>query len=103
MVFQSPTNTGIPQAPTALGTFPVYARFLSTTMSGYNPDGSYYNDPGVPDVAYFNGGDAVHGFNRGTYGFPQSLGCVELPYSAAAVVFNDDPIGTLVSIASSVS
>ncbi len=103
VVFQSPTNTGIPQAPTALGTFPVYARFLSTTMSGYNPDGSYYNDPGVPDVAYFNGGDAVHGFNRGAYGFPQSLGCVELPYSAAAVVFNDDPIGTLVSIASSVS
>ncbi len=98
VVFQSPTNTGIPQAPTALGTFPVYARFLSTTMSGYNPDGSYYDDPGVPYVAYFNGGDAVHGFYRYAYGFPQSLGCVELPYSAAAVVFNDDPIGTLVYV-----
>ena len=24
-------------------------------MNGYNPDGSYYDDPGVPDVAYFNG------------------------------------------------
>jgi hypothetical protein len=99
IVFQTPANTGIPEAPTQIGTFPVYARYYSTTMSGYNPDGSYYDDPGIPDVAYFNGGDAVHGFLRGSYGFPQSLGCVELPYSAAPVVFNYDPIGTLVNIA----
>ena len=98
VIYQTPTNTGIPVAPTAFGTYPVYARFVSTTMSGYNPDGSYYDDPGIPDVAYFNGGDAVHGFLRTSYGFPQSLGCVELPYSAAAVVFNYDPIGTLVTV-----
>jgi hypothetical protein len=98
VVFHSPANTGIPEAPTQIGTFPVYARYYSTTMSGYNPDGSYYDDPGIPDVAYFNGGDAVHGFLRASYGFPQSLGCVELPYSSAAVVFNYDPIGTLVNI-----
>ncbi|HXY44045.1 MAG TPA: L,D-transpeptidase, partial [Acidimicrobiales bacterium] len=98
VIFQTPVNTGIPEAPTELGTYPVYARYFSTTMSGYNPDGSYYDDPGIPDVAYFNGGDAVHGFLRGAYGFPQSLGCVELPFAAAAVVFNEDPIGTLVSV-----
>ena len=34
-------------------------------------------------VSYFNGGDAVHYFARGAYGFQQSLGCVELPYTAA--------------------
>jgi hypothetical protein len=67
-------------------------------MSGTNPDGSPYSDPGVPYVAYFNGGDAVHGFLRGGYGYPQSLGCVELPYSAASVVFTYDPIGTLVGV-----
>lgn len=99
VVFQSPANTGIADAPTAPGTYPVYARYVSTTMSGYNPNGSYYDDPGIPYVAYFNGGDAVHGFLRYTYGFPQSLGCVELPYSSAAVVFNYDPIGTLVHVA----
>ena len=98
IVYSTPCNTGIAARPTADGTFPVYARYLSTTMKGTNPDGSPYNDPGVPDVAYFNGGDAVHGFPRPGYGWPQSLGCVELPYSAAAVVFNYDPIGTLVSV-----
>ena len=98
VIFRTPVNTGIPEAPTQPGTFPVYARYLSTTMSGYNPDGSYYSDPGIPDVAYFNGGDAVHGFLRASYGFPQSLGCVELPFAAAAVVFTEDPIGTLVNI-----
>jgi lipoprotein-anchoring transpeptidase ErfK/SrfK len=97
-VYSTAVNTGIASRPTAAGTFPVYVRYLSTTMSGTNPDGTKYNDPGVPYVAYFNGGDAVHGFVRGSYGWPQSLGCVELPYSAAAVVFDYDPIGTLVGV-----
>ncbi len=57
-----PPNTGVPGATTQQGTFPIYARFTSTTMSGTNPDGSKYSDPGVPWVNYFNGGDAVHGF-----------------------------------------
>jgi peptidoglycan hydrolase-like protein with peptidoglycan-binding domain len=98
VIYRSLANTGIPEAPTALGSYPVFARYLSTTMSGFNPDGSYYDDPDVPYVAYFNGGDAVHGFPRYSYGFPQSLGCVELPYSAAPVVFNLDPIGTVVTV-----
>ena len=98
VVYSSPCNTGIASRPTALGTYPVYARYLSTTMSGTNPDGSHYNDSGVPWVAYFNGGDAVHGFLRPGYGYPQSLGCVELPYSAAQAVYPYDLIGTLVAI-----
>ncbi len=98
VIFTSRANTGIASRPTAKGTFPVYARYRSTTMSGTNPDGTHYSDPGVPYVAYFNGGDAVHGFLRPGYGYPQSLGCVELPYSAAAVVFKYDPIGTLVTV-----
>ncbi len=93
-------NTGIPKAPTALGTFPVYARFVTTTMKGTNPDGSHYSDPGVPWVSYFNGGDAIHGFNRASYGSAQSLGCVELPPSEAAKVFPYTPIGTLVTVTS---
>ena len=97
-VYSSACNTGIASRPTASGTFTVYARYLSTTMSGTNPDGSHYSDPGVPYVAYFNGGDAVHGFIRGSYGWPQSLGCVELPYGAASVVYGYDPIGTLVAV-----
>ena len=52
----------------------------------------------MPWVAYFNGGDAVHGFLRPGYGYPQSLGCVELPYSAAQAVYPYDLIGTLVGV-----
>ena len=98
IIYTTPCNTGIAAAPTMPGIYPVYARYLSTTMSGTNPDGTPYHDPGIPYVTYFNGGDAVHGFRRAQYGFPQSLGCVELPYASAAVVFTYDPIGTLVGI-----
>jgi len=73
-------------------------RYASTTMTGTNPNGTHYSDPGVPDVAYFNGSDAVHGFPRASYGFPQSDGCVELPIVNAAVVFATDPYGTLVTV-----
>jgi lipoprotein-anchoring transpeptidase ErfK/SrfK len=68
-------------------------------MSGTNPDGSHYSDPGVPYVSYFNGGDALHGFLRSQYGSPQSLGCVEMSYSDAARVYPFTPIGTLVNVA----
>jgi L,D-transpeptidase-like protein/putative peptidoglycan binding protein len=94
----TPVNTGIPSAPTATGTYPVYEHLPVTTMSGTNPDGSHYSDPGIPDVSYFNGGDALHGFTRASYGSPQSLGCVEMPYSMAAQVYPYTPIGTLVDV-----
>lgn len=98
VVLTSPTNTGIPQSPTYLGTYPVYLRYLSQTMSGVNPNGTPYNDPGVPWVNYFAGGDAVHGFPRAQYGFPQSLGCVELPIPTAAIVWTYMHYGTLVTV-----
>jgi hypothetical protein len=97
VVFRSLTNTGIPVSPTVDGTFPVYLRFLHTIMSGTNPDGSHYSDP-VSYVSYFNGGDAVHYFPRGSYGFPQSLGCVELPYTAAQRAYPYLTYGSLVSV-----
>ncbi len=97
-IYTTPVNTGISVAPTALGTYPVYARYLVTTMSGKNPDGSSYSDPGIPWVSYFNGGDALHGYLRASYGFPQSLGCVEMPYANAETMFPLTPLGTLVTV-----
>lgn len=96
--FHSLVNTGISVSPTATGTYPVYLRYTSQTMSGTNPDGSHYSDPGIPWVSYFNGGDALHGFIRSTYGWPQSLGCVEMPFDSAKVVWPYTPIGTLVTV-----
>ena len=98
VVLSSPTNTGVAGAETAQGTFPIFSRFTSTTMTGTNPDGSKYSDPGVPWVNYFNGGDAVHGFPRGSYGTPQSNGCVELPIETAHTVYGLLAIGDVVVV-----
>jgi peptidoglycan hydrolase-like protein with peptidoglycan-binding domain len=97
-VMSTPVNTGIAQAPTAQGTFAVFEHLPVTTMSGTNPDGSHYSDPGIPWVSYFNGGDALHGFIRGSYGTPQSLGCVEMPFATAGKVYPFTPIGTIVHV-----
>ncbi len=91
-------NTGVPAAPTAQGTFATFSHSPSVTMSGTNPDGSHYVDPGIPWTSYFNGGDALHGFIRGGYGYPQSDGCVEMPFSEAHDVYQYTPIGTIVHV-----
>jgi hypothetical protein len=98
VVLTSPGNTGVPAAPTSLGTFPVFEHLSSGTMSGTNPDGSHYNDPGIKWISYFHGGEALHAFPRASFGTPQSLGCVELPLESAAKVWPYTPIGTLVTI-----
>ncbi len=98
VVLSSPTNTGVPGAETEPGVFPIFERFTSTTMVGTNPDGSKYSDPGVPWVNYFNGGDAVHGFIRPGYGYPQSNGCVELPIETAHRVFDMLRLGDIVQV-----
>ncbi|HYC80235.1 MAG TPA: L,D-transpeptidase family protein, partial [Solirubrobacterales bacterium] len=98
VVEESAANTGIPGAETERGTFPVFLRYEETTMSGENPDGSHYVDPGIMWVSYFNGGDALHAFDRASYGTPQSVGCVEMPLENAAAIWPLTPIGTLVTI-----
>ena len=98
VVFSTPANTGVPGAETAQGIFPIYSRFVATTMTGTDVDGTKYTVPDVPWVNYFNGGDAVHGYPRASYGFPQSNGCVELPIEAAAQVYPMLKIGDIVEV-----
>jgi peptidoglycan hydrolase-like protein with peptidoglycan-binding domain len=98
VVIHSPANGGIPQSPTVIGTFPVYLQYRTQTMKGTTPSGQHYSDPGIPYVSYFYGGEAVHGFIRASYGYPQSLGCVELPVATAARVWPYMHLGTLVNI-----
>jgi peptidoglycan hydrolase-like protein with peptidoglycan-binding domain len=98
VVFSTPANTGVPGAETAQGIFPIFSRFESTTMTGTDVDGTKYTVPDVPWVNYFNGGDAVHGYPRASYGFPQSNGCVELPIEAAAQVYPMLKIGDIVEV-----
>jgi len=96
-VVSSLANTGIPVAPTSDGTFPVYLRYRFQVMQGINPDGSHYADP-VQYVSYFEAGEAVHYFPRYSYGFPQSLGCVELPLAEAAQAWPYLTYGSLVTV-----
>ena len=67
VVLHTLANTGIPASPTADGTFPVYLKYVFSHMEGTNPDGSKYDNP-VWYASYFNGGDAVHQFDRYSYG-----------------------------------
>jgi hypothetical protein len=97
VVLHSLANTGIPAAPTADGTYPVYEKLPYQVMKGTNPDGSHYADP-VYNVSYFNGGDALHYFDRASYGWQQSLGCVELPMAASATSYKYMTYGSLVTV-----
>ena len=93
-----PVNSGAPGADTTDGTYAVFEHVRFSEMKGTNVDGSTYDDPNVPYASYFNGGDALHGFIRSSYGTPQSNGCVEMSYANAALFWALTPIGTLVTV-----
>jgi peptidoglycan hydrolase-like protein with peptidoglycan-binding domain len=90
-------NTGVVGAGTQDGTYPVYLRYQSNWMNGTNPDGSKYHDM-VYWISYFNGGDAVHYFPRYSYGYYQSVGCVEVPLAPAEKAWQYMTYGTLVTV-----
>jgi peptidoglycan hydrolase-like protein with peptidoglycan-binding domain len=97
LILDTPTNTGVAGASTVDGTFPVYERLDFQVMKGTNPDGSKYADP-VQWISYFNGGDAIHYFERPGYGYYQSVGCAELPLHAAKFIYPYLTYGTLVTV-----
>jgi len=97
-VIESNCNTGVEHL-TPDGSFIVYARYKHFTMSGIFPiNAKPYFYPNVPYVNFFNGNNAIHGFPRYAYGFPQSAGCVELPVDNAKKVYSYLYIGAVVTI-----
>ncbi len=123
-VFSSPANTG-EYSTTSDGTFFVYLRYDSTTMSGLSParipenvfkemlnknpksvgclNGHPvkwvpYSDSGILYVDYFNKSEALHYIYRAHYGFPQSAGCVELPLKKAKFLHENIGYGTMVTV-----
>jgi hypothetical protein len=98
VVISTPVNTGTAAAGgTYDGTYPVYERLTSQVMTGQNPDGSTYSDQ-VYWVNYFHGGEAIHWFQRGSYGWYQSDGCVEVPTTIAESIYDDLNYGALVTV-----
>lgn len=97
VVLRSLANTGVAGSPTQPGTYPVYEKLQAQVMRGTNLNGSPYADQ-VYWVSYFHGGDAVHWIARASYGWPQSLGCVELPWNPAKTAYGYLTYGSLVTV-----
>ena len=92
-------NTGIEAAPTEIGTWPVYAAVHVDDDVGDQPRRQPLPGPRRPVGELLprrRRPARLHTLVR--YGYPQSLGCVELPPSHAEIVFPYTPLGTLVTV-----
>jgi lipoprotein-anchoring transpeptidase ErfK/SrfK len=87
-------SSGKASTPTPIGSFRIYARYRSQTMSGPG-----YYLPGVPYVQYFAGGNAIHGaYWHNMFGTPTSHGCVNLREGDAGWLWSWASIGTPVIV-----
>ena len=74
-------------SPTPKGTFEIWYKTRSQTMSGGEGD-DYYFLPGVPSNMFFKGGYAIHGaYWHNNFGQPMSHGCVNAPLANVAQLF----------------
>ena len=87
-------STGTWQTPTITGTFSVYLKLTSTTMSG---PGYYLEN--VPYTMYFSGDYGIHGtYWHSNFGTPMSHGCVNMYTPDAEWLYNFSPYGTKVYV-----
>jgi LysM repeat protein len=91
-VFTAVVSTGTRWYPTVVGTFSVYVKYASTTMSG---PGYYLTN--VPYTMYFYRGYGIHGtYWHNNFGTPMSHGCVNMRTPDAQWLYNWAPVGTKV-------
>jgi LysM repeat protein len=96
-VYSSRVSSGVYNHPTVVGTYRVYAKYVSTRMKGGTPGIDYYDIPNVPYTMYFYSGYALHGaYWHNNFGQPMSHGCVNLPVDVAKWMYEWAPIGTMV-------
>jgi len=85
-------STGLPRTPTVVGTYYIYAKYVSAPMSGPG-----YYLPNVPHIMYFHKGYGIHGaYWHTNFGTPMSHGCVNLSLADAEWFYNWSPMGTKV-------
>ncbi len=100
IVFDAPVSTGRDGFNTPVGSFSIYAKVREQTMSGCAGNECWIV-PRVPHAMYIVGGVALHGtywHNQFGTGARRSHGCVNLPLSAAAWLYEWAPIGTPVVV-----
>jgi lipoprotein-anchoring transpeptidase ErfK/SrfK len=99
VVYKTPVSTGLYQTPTVLGSFRTYLKYPSQDMRGYSVVKGWYYLPGVPYVMYFHQGYAIHGtYWHSNFGSRMSNGCVNVPNTAAAWLYNWAPLNTRVEV-----
>lgn len=91
-VYSALVSTGTRATPTVVGTYRIYVKYESSSMSGPG-----YHLPNVPHAMYFYAGYAIHGaYWHTNFGTPMSHGCVNLSLTDAAWFYNWASVGTLV-------
>lgn len=94
LMFQTLVSTGLPATPTVVGSYRIYAKYVSAPMSGPG-----YYLPNVPYIMYFYRGYALHGtYWHSNFGRPMSHGCVNLSVADAEWLFNWAEVGTPVVV-----
>ena len=87
-------STGLSATPTPTGRYRIYAKYVSTLMSGPG-----YYLPNVPYTMYFYRGYGLHGtYWHSNFGRRMSHGCINMPTSEAQWLFSWASVGTLVNI-----
>lgn len=87
-------STGLPYTPTVTGTYHIWTKLSSTTMSGPG-----YYLPGVLWTMYFYRGYGIHGcYWHNNFGHPMSHGCVNMRNHEAQFVYDRVSVGTRVVI-----
>ncbi len=87
-------STGTWQTPTVTGTYKIWIKLLSTTMTGPG-----YYLPNVPYTMYFYKGYGLHGtYWHNNFGTPMSHGCVNLRTSDAEWLYYFASVGTTVNV-----
>lgn len=93
-ILRTKVSTGRARTPTVVGTFRIYLKRRTQTMTGPG-----YRLPDVPYVMYFHRGYALHGtYWHNNFGRPMSHGCVNLPTSVAEQLYQWADVGTLVVV-----
>ncbi|HSX27822.1 MAG TPA: L,D-transpeptidase family protein [Candidatus Saccharimonadales bacterium] len=93
-------SSGVASHPTVTGTFAVWYKTPSQTMTGGNKaSGDYYYLPNVTWVSYFYQDYSFHtAYWHNNFGHPMSHGCINMRAADAKVVYDFAPIGTKVVV-----
>lgn len=93
-------SSGTSSNPTVTGTFKVWLKTASQTMTGGNKaSGDFYYLPNVTWVTYFFQDYSFHtAYWHNNFGHPMSHGCINMRAADAKVLYDFAPIGTNVVV-----